>query len=208
MYKIYINDTPLFLVNPEMVHDKSLNFSQKLVARYNGKPKFLLHYIDMLEKTDRYDAVVIFHHKVKKLFKDFKSLYKRINAAGGVVYNEHDEILMIYRRQFWDLPKGKIDPGESKKAAAIREVQEETGIQDVKIEKRLTKTLHTYRLENGKRILKYSYWYLMRTSEMELTPQTEEDIEKAVWIKKQNFISSKKMAYSSIMDVLQRLDAI
>ena len=208
MYKIYINDTPLFLVNPEMMHDKSLHFSQKLVARYNGKPKFLLHYIDMLEKTNRYDAVIIFHHKVKKLFKDFKSLFKRINAAGGIVYNDNDEILMIYRRQFWDLPKGKIDQGESKKAAAIREVQEETGIQDVKIEKRLTKTIHTYRLKNGKRILKYSYWYLMRTSEVELIPQVEEDIEEAVWIRQEDFISSKKKAYGSIMDVLLSLGSV
>ncbi|MFT5164970.1 MAG: 8-oxo-dGTP pyrophosphatase MutT (NUDIX family) [Saprospiraceae bacterium] len=206
MYKIYINDTPLFLVNPEQLHDKSLNFGQKLVARYNGKPKFLFHYIDMLEKTDRYDAVIIFYHKEKKLFADFKSLYKRIDAAGGIVYNDNKEILMIYRRQSWDLPKGKIDPGESKKAAAIREVQEETGITDVKIVKRQTKTLHTYRLENGNRVLKYSFWYLMKTSEQVLTPQAEEDIEEAVWIRPGDFIASKKKAYGSIMDVLLNLE--
>lgn len=205
MYKIYINDTPLFLVNPAQIEDKSLNFGQKLIARYNGKPKFLLHYIDMLEKTDRYDAVIIFHHQVKKLFKDFKSLYKRINAAGGIVYNDKKEILMIHRFQYWDLPKGKIDPGESKKVAAIREVQEETGIKEVKLGKRQAKTLHTYRLDNGKRVLKYSYWYLMETNEHALTPQAEENIEEAVWIRPEDFIASKKKVYGSIMDVLLSL---
>jgi len=58
MYKIYINDTPLFLVFTEDLLDNSLKFDQKLVARYSGKPKFLLQYIDMLEKTDRYDAII------------------------------------------------------------------------------------------------------------------------------------------------------
>ncbi len=205
MYKIYINDTPIFLVNPQQIGDKSLNFDQKLVARYNGKPKFLLHYIDLLEKTGRYEAVIIHHPDKKKLFQDFKGLYKTIKAAGGVVYNEQDEILMIYRRKSWDLPKGKIDKGEGKKEAAIREVQEETGLKEVNIVKRLTKTLHTYRLKNGKRILKYSYWYIMKTSEYVLTPQAEEDIEEAVWLKYNDFINSDKKAYNSIMDVLSAL---
>ena len=208
MYKIYINDTPLFLVNTDFVNDNSLNFDQKLVARYVGKPKFLLPYIDLLEKTDRYEAIVLHYNKPKKLFKDFKSLFKRIDAAGGVVFNDSSEILMIYRRGSWDLPKGKIDPGEGKKEAAIREVQEETGITEVEIVKRLTKTLHTYRLDNGKRILKYSYWYIMKTSESGLHPQAEEDIEEAIWIQPKDFMDSKKKVYGSIMDVLMSLETI
>lgn len=205
MYKIYINDTPLFLVNTSFLTDKSLNFDQKLVARYNNKAKSLLQYIDMLEKTDRYDAVIIHHAQEKKLFKDFKSLYKKIKAAGGVVYNDRKEVLMIYRRNFWDLPKGKIDPGESKKQAAIREVQEETGLQELIIVKRLMKTLHTYRLKNGTRILKYSYWYIMETPEHDLIPQAEEDIEEAVWRRPSEFLASQQKAYKSIFDVLQKL---
>ncbi len=206
MYKIYINDTPIFLVNTEFLSDKVLNFEQKLVARYNEKPKFLLQYIDMLEKTDRYDAVIVHHSDEKSLYKDFKSLYKRIDAAGGVVYNDQSEILMIFRRGFWDLPKGKIDSGESKKEAAIREVQEETGLKEVSITRKLKKTLHTYRLSNGQRVLKYCYWYLMKTSESGLIPQAEEDIEKAVWIKRDDFLESGEKAYRSIEDVLIALN--
>ncbi len=206
MYKIYINDTPLLLVFTENLLDNSLKFDQKLVARYSGKPKFLLQYIDMLEKTERYDAVIIHHPNVKKLWKDFKSLYKRIKAAGGVVFNERKEILMIYRMKTWDLPKGKIDPGETKKEAAVREVQEETGLNEVNLVNRLTKTLHTYRQRDGRRILKYSYWYVMETQEELLTPQAEEDIEEAVWISKEDFLGSKKKAYPSILDVLDSLE--
>lgn len=206
MYKIYINDTPIFLVNTTNLQDKCLNFDQKLVARYIGKPKFLLQYIDLMEKTDRYDAVIVHHSDEKALYKDFKSLYKRIDAAGGVVYNHRSEILMIYRRGSWDLPKGKIDPGEGKKEAAIREVQEETGLNEVQIIAKLGKTLHTYRDRKGRRILKFSYWYRMETPELELLPQAEEDIEEAVWIGTEDFLKSGKKAYNSILDVLHLLE--
>lgn len=206
MYKIYINDTPIFLVNTENLSDEMVKYDQKLVARYTGKPKFLLQYIDMLEKTDRYEAVFIHYSTVKKLWKDFKSLYKRIKAAGGAVFNDKGELLMIYRMKTWDLPKGKIDPGETKKEAAIREVQEETGLVSVHIVKRLMKTLHTYRRKDGTRILKYSYWYLMTTKDKVLTPQTEEDIEEAIWIKKDEFLASNKKAYPSILDLINSID--
>jgi len=89
---------------------------------------------------------------------------------------------------------------------AIREVQEETGLNEVTLVKRLTKTLHTYRRKDGRRILKYSYWYIMETLEKDLTPQAEEDIEKAVWISKEDFLASKKKAYPSILDVLNSLE--
>ena len=179
---------------------------QKLIARYTGNPKFLLQYIDMLEKTDRYDAIVIHHSDTKKLFKDFKKLFKRINAAGGVVYNIEGEILVIYRLKVWDLPKGKIDQGEKKKQAALREVREETGIQDVRIWRKLTKTMHTYRLENGKRILKYTYWYVMNTTDSQLIPQAEESIEEAKWINPREFIDTKLKTYGSILDVISLLN--
>lgn len=207
MYKIYVNDTPVFLVNTSEASKFAADFDQKLSARYMGNPKFLLQYIDMLEKTDRYDAIIIYHTNTKKLFKDFKRLFKRINAAGGAVFNPNNKLLAIYRLKYWDLPKGKIDEGEKKKKAAIREVQEETGIQDVKIVRKLNKTLHTYRLENGKRILKYTYWYVMKTSDTTLIPQTEEHIEEAKWIEPEGFINKGLKTYGSIRDVISSLSS-
>lgn len=203
MYKIYINDTPLLLVNTKDASESGKKYDQKLVARYAGKPKMLLNYIDMLEKSKRYDAIILFHEQEKQLFKDFKSLYKRIDAAGGLVFNNDEELLFIYRRGYWDLPKGKIDPGEKKKAAAVREVMEETGLQKVEIISKYKKTYHTYRLKSGKRVLKYTYWYLMQAFDFDLVPQAEEDIEQAVWMSKKAFVDKGLESYGNIMVLLE-----
>ena len=127
MYEIHINETPLILIqNDELVTD-SLDTARNLLIRYNGKPRSLMSPIDMLEKTQRLDSIIIYHQDIAQLKADFESLYKIHEAGGGVVVNERKEILTMFRRGVWDLPKGKIDKGETKEAAAIREVQEETG---------------------------------------------------------------------------------
>ncbi len=202
MYKIYINETPLFLVNDQaaaLPHSSD----QLLVAHYPGRSKFLLHYIDMLEKSNRFEAVYLLHKNVKQLFKDFRHLYKRINAAGGLVLNPAGEALLIYRRGHWDLPKGKIEKGERKRVAAVREVMEETGIEELEIVGKLGKTMHTYRLAGGRRVLKYNYWYMMKsTQQTGLHPQVEEDIEQVVWMPVSQALAGARPMYGSIRDVL------
>lgn len=136
------------------------------------------------------------------------STYTIIEAAGGVVFNEYNEVLLIYRRGFWDLPKGKLEHGEKKKECAIREVEEETGITGIHITKKLSlfyngkkTTYHTYRQKN-KPILKPSYWYIMQTHKQDLTPQTEEDIEQAIWVPKSELHKYYNTCYAAIRDVL------
>ena len=202
MYKIYINDTPLFLMNTQEQRNMLLPTNNNLIGRYVGKSKSLLTYIDMMEKSRKFDAVVIYAEHDEKLVEDFNSLYKMIEAAGGIVFNEYNEILMIYRLGYWDLPKGKIDKGENHEDAAIREVGEETGIKQIELGALLTETYHTYKNEKGKRILKRTYWYLMKTRKQELIPQTEENIEIAEWISIKKFQAENRLAYKSIMDVL------
>ncbi|MDX1940772.1 MAG: NUDIX hydrolase [Saprospiraceae bacterium] len=200
MYKIYINETPLILAETSEV-TQFQSTEKALVARYLGKPKFLFHYIDSLEKAKRFDSVTLYSDDLAQLFRDFASQYKIIEAAGGVVFNSNGEALLIFRRGFWDLPKGKIDPGETVEAAALREVQEETGLQQLTLKSKLAETYHTYK-EQKKRILKRTYWFEMETNEMNLTPQTEEDIETAVWQDITNFLSSDPTIYASIHEVL------
>jgi 8-oxo-dGTP pyrophosphatase MutT (NUDIX family) len=137
------------------------------------------------------------------MLADFHSLFKQIPAAGGLVLNDKKEILAIYRRKSWDLPKGKIDAGETIEEAAIREVQEETGLHRLRIIRALPASFHTYRLPTGKRILKKTSWYLMETSDEKLTPQTEEDIEKAVWNKPRDIIAGNYPMYKTIREVVQ-----
>lgn len=201
MYKIYINETPLFLASKnefEKLHINGLN----LTVRYAGKSKQLLQIADMLEKTGRFQSVVLYHEDLKKLWSDFKERYKVVKAAGGLVYNENGEILVMFRRGTWDLPKGKIDPGETKKVAAVREVEEETGIGDIVRGKKILKTFHTFK-QKDKRILKVTYWYKMTAPNQKLTPQTEEDIEKCEWVTPDDFLENYGPIYGNIREVVQ-----
>ena len=205
MYKIYINDTPFILIDTKALPASPLNDEKNMLARYTGNHRMLPNYIDMLEKNTRFDSLTLFSGNYDKLVADFKRHYTIIEAAGGLVLNEENEMLFIYRRGSWDLPKGKIDEGEDPPTAAIREVQEETGIQNVKITQSVGETWHTYRTAKGKRILKKTYWYLMQTTDRELTPQTEEDIEIAEWINKDDFLASAKKAYNNIIEILRKV---
>jgi len=202
MYKIYINENILELRDTEDI-EKGLSTNDSLIAPYSGKKKTILSYIDMLEKTNRFKLVVLHHSNVKKLWKDFKSLCLIIKAAGGVVENEHEKILLIFRKGHWDLPKGKMESKEKKKQTAIREVEEETGVKDLKLGQIITKTFHIYKIKNQKRVLKKTYWYRMNAPEQPLVPQEKEDITKAEWHKPEKISDPKTKTYKSIIDVLE-----
>ena len=201
MYKVFINETPLILINTEGVLPEWKNDDNILVTKYLGKKKFLHNYIDLLEKSKRYHKVVIFHNNLDEIWHDFTSLYKTIEAAGGVVFNEKKEVLFIYRLSFWDLPKGKIEKGEVPEEAAIREVQEETGLVYITLSDHIINTYHTY-IHKEKRVLKKSYWFKMDTLDWQLTPQYSEDIEKAEWVNLSQFLTDSPKTYNNILDVL------
>ncbi|MFK7771477.1 MAG: NUDIX hydrolase [Saprospiraceae bacterium] len=204
MYKIYINGTPLFLTSTKDFPNLKLPGENFIKMRYIGKKKFLHNYIDLLEKNSGFDAIVLHSVDLEKMWNHFTSIYKIIEASGGVVKNEQEEILMIYRLGFWDLPKGKIEDGETKEAAAIREVQEETGLQNVDLQDYIHTSYHTYLSKKKKRILKVSYWYTMKTTESDLTPQAEEGIEQAIFTNLKSFFSEPKKIYGNILDVLEK----
>ncbi|HKK75092.1 MAG TPA: NUDIX hydrolase [Saprospiraceae bacterium] len=203
MYKIYINETPLILAKLNKQEDLPPSGPNKLVNRYPGLAKMILNYVDMLEKNRQFDYVYLYSEDYDQLVADFKSHFRLIEAAGGLVFNQDEEILAIFRRGSWDLPKGKIDPGETPPVAAVREVQEETGLQKVSLGEHLIDTYHTYRLKSGKRVLKRTYWYLMRSSKQDLIPQTEEDIEKALWIGPEAFLKEEHPMYNTIRHVVE-----
>lgn len=203
MYKIYINNIPLILISKI---DKELYKPSKpeiISGTYLGKPKFFFPYIDMLEKQHHADKEVIIQCKdVLKAYNDFASLFKVIEAGGGLVKNQEGKVLVIFRRGFWDLPKGKMDPGENIIQTAAREVKEETGIIDVEVKRHLITTYHTYRTAKGKRILKVSKWFKMRTTSKQLIPQLDEDIERAEWVDLKTFLAKERKIFNNILDVL------
>ncbi|MDB4297171.1 NUDIX domain-containing protein [Flavobacteriaceae bacterium] len=109
-------------------------------------------------------------------WKHFKTNFQVREAAGGLVFNEDDELLWIYRFDKWDLPKGHIEKGESKEIAAIREVEEECNVTDLTIKKPLETTYHVF-MHKGITVLKVTYWFLMDTTyKGALVPQVEEGI--------------------------------
>lgn len=203
MYKIYINEIPLILIDRDLLSYKDQEDPNILVGKYTGKIKHLLQYIDLCEKgSPDLKKVVIFSDNFKTLKKDFLSLFVINEAAGGLIQNEKNEFLFIYRRGFWDMPKGKLEKGETKKQTAIREVNEETGIKNITIIKKLGVTKHVFKNKVGIRIIKKSYWYLMKSPKQTLKPQATEDIEEAVWMTMNDFLSSKTPIYKNILDIL------
>ena len=140
---------------------------------------------------------------IEENWKDFCSKFIMIEAAGGLVFNKDGDILMIFRNGKWDLPKGKLEIGESVEECAIREVEEESSIVGLYITEKIIETYHTYSLK-GEEILKRTYWYKMRTNfDGELSPQIEEGITKVSWIDKDQISEKIKNSYGNISDVLK-----
>ena len=132
----------------------------------------------------------------------FKDMHKFVQAAGGTVSDERGRLLVIRRLGIWDLPKGKVEKEEDIQHAAVREVQEECGLVEVRSTEPLTSTWHTYE-RKGKQHLKRTDWYLMEASSTEaLTAQTEEDIEDVRWMDRSEVQTMKADTYPSLLPVI------
>lgn len=146
--------------------------------------------------------VAIIHPDPNEVLKELENSLVLIPAAGGLVINEQGELLLMKRRGFWDLPKGKVDDGETLEQAAVREVQEETGLQAVFLGEFLTTTYHGYLLKN-QRCLKPSHWFWMKvTGKPVVSPQIEEDITEIIWISKEEVEDYVPMALPTVRDLL------
>lgn len=203
-YTIYFGDKPVFLCNniDDALKDY-LHHPETVLIDEVSRPalKAMLHEI---EKKELHSGILV-SNNLEQLKHDFFHLFTIVEAAGGVVGNSHTEVLLIHRRGIWDLPKGKIDQGESVEAAALREVKEETGLRQVTIEKQLLTTYHTYHAF-GKFILKPTHWFSMIAQDPEnLMPQTEEDITEVRWVKKNELSAYLPFTFASIRDVLKSI---
>ena len=134
-------------------------------------------------------------------FSEFCSHFHEIPAGGGLVRNKEGKYLLIYRHRLWDLPKGKQEPDEKIEDCALREVEEETGLHNLRIGERICTTHHTYQVF-GEKILKHTYWYRMYDdAEESLLPQEEEDITGAKWVEKECLPDYLEGTYPSIVEV-------
>jgi len=136
-------------------------------------------------------------------WESFCATYKLIKAAGGLVYNDTNQLLMIFRDGKWDLPKGKLEVGENIKQCAIREVKEECGVSGLIITQQLQETYHTYEI-NGQKILKRTYWFEMKSSfKGNLTPQNKEGITVAVWVDEQDIAEKLENSFGNIIELFK-----
>ncbi len=200
--KIYFNDKPLYLCdefNEEISnyahHDDAVFIDEFSSAAVNS----MIH--EMCQQ--KVHAGIFYHEKLEALKKAFWKKFILILAGGGLVQNEKEELLLMLRRGKWDLPKGKLDKGESLEQCAVREVKEETGLVSVKLKKFLLVTYHTYD-ESGKHFLKESHWYRMAADgNQKLIPQKTEQITKLQWTSEKEIMALVKNTYPSIQDVIK-----
>jgi 8-oxo-dGTP pyrophosphatase MutT (NUDIX family) len=197
-YKIFINGKPLYLSKKGVVE----NLPEKtLRATYTGSKKWILPHLQELENSQKYDCVLLEYHDLDRLWADFMAIFEVIEAAGGLVFNEKNELLVMFRRGSWDLPKGKIDDGESVAEAAVREVREECGLENIRLDEPILTSFHTY-FQKNRRVLKPTHWFRMFSNDQNLVPQTSEGIEKLVWVEPKNWIAAENNVYPNIRDVI------
>jgi 8-oxo-dGTP pyrophosphatase MutT (NUDIX family) len=199
---IYFGEKPVFLCDnlireiEEIRHHPDAVYIDELSTSAINS---LLHEID----KPQFHAGIIINENFEKLKKAFFKHFKLVQAAGGLVKNKDGEILLIFRRGKWDLPKGKLDKNETILDCAIREVKEETGLTKIKAGKAIDITYHTY-TEFGKHILKESHWYMMYVKGEEiLTPQVEECITEIRWVKKDDLKSYMNNTFPAIAGLLK-----
>jgi 8-oxo-dGTP pyrophosphatase MutT (NUDIX family) len=189
MYKVFVNDKPLFLTNE--------------IQKETDFQLFLLESIDIRQLVikifqNKISKAYLYHPDEKEILRTLKSKLRVNKAGGGLVYNPKGEVLFIFRNGKWDLPKGGVEKGEKNKAAALREVEEETGVSGLEPVKKLQKTYHIFK-RNGAYKLKITHWYEMKTDfDGTLFPQAEEGIEKAEWLNPEQIKEALKNSYQNI----------
>jgi 8-oxo-dGTP pyrophosphatase MutT (NUDIX family) len=172
MYKVFVNESALILTN------KLSDTENSKYYLLNGSA--INEAIDSLARN-KMEQAYIYHPNHEEILKKFTKKIPLVVAAGGVVTNKEGKVLFIYRKDKWDLPKGKVDKGETLEEAALREVEEETGVQDLKIENFLRTTYHVFK-RNGGYKLKEVHWFAMKTTyKGPLVGEWEEGIEKVKW---------------------------
>lgn len=189
MYKVFVNDKPLFLTNKI---SKETDFQLFLLESVDIKQLIIKIFQNKIHKA------YLYHPDEKEIMKTLKAKIPVNKAGGGLVYNKKGEVLFIFRNGKWDLPKGGTEKGETIEDTAMREVEEETGVNQLRITNKLQKTYHVFK-RNGVFKLKITHWFEMQ-SDFEGIPQgqLDEGIEKVAWFKPEDIPEALKNSYENI----------
>lgn len=197
MYKVFIQNNSLSFIDSNQINDFNGIFLFEQFAM--AQKDYVLSLVSLPNPNSNFYIV---SEKPIQAMSDFFNTYERVEAAGGIVVCQ-SKVLIMKRNGIWDLPKGKVDSGESLESAAIREVEEETGISNLKIDQKLINTFHTYSTY-GPDSIKKTAWFLMETTDFgTLVPQLEEGITEVVWAKSEELDTYFADSYASLKEVIK-----
>ncbi len=189
MYKVFVKDIPIIL-----------STEKNIGKLYTSIPLKYARFKKLIKKINNGKLLYVnlYHKNEEKLEQFLRKKLPVVEAAGGLVYNNKREILFIYRNGKWDIPKGKIEKKETHQQAALREVEEETGVKGLEVKRYIATTYHVFR-RNGQFKLKITYWFEMFTNyDGPFTPQTNEGILKVKW---KNFEKTQKALKDSYENI-------
>lgn len=199
LHKIYFEKRCIIICRPD-----DLALSDPNSVEYHLGARIDLHaLVGMFRSTATLQRIYIPTEDTADTYRRLCAEFREVNAAGGLVCNRRGDYLLISRNGLWDLPKGHQDPGEDIRTTALREVQEETGVDKLKLRELICVTDHCY-IRDGVWHLKHTWWYdMLYTDPVNLTPQREEDITKAAWVALSSLPPYLKNTYPSIQEVFR-----
>ena len=199
MRKIYLEKRSIIICS----EDDSVMSDPNAIRFSMGDGCGLHAMIGLFEVSDTLQRIYIPTDDVEDTYRKVCAEFLEVNAGGGLVENRRGDYLLIKRNGLWDLPKGHQDPGEDISVTALREVQEETGIEELELCGLICITDHCYK-RNGIWHLKHTWWYRMLDRKpLDLIPQMEEDISKAAWVAKSSLPPFLQNTYPSIVEVFR-----
>ena len=199
MHRIYFEKRCVVICGPE---DQSLS-DPNSVEFHAGESLGIDTLVKMFEASTSLSRIYIPSKDTDGTYRRLCAQFREVDAAGGLVSNRRGDYLLINRNDLWDLPKGHREAGEDIELTALREVQEETGVDELELRSLICVTDHCY-FRDGMWHLKHTWWYdMLYTNPVDLTPQREEDITKAAWVAKSSLPPFLKNTFPSIIEVFR-----
>lgn len=197
MYKVFVDQRPIYFQKSQMLKS---NLPERFLPEL--KTELFSEFQEYLKNRDITTDLFISNDLPWDELKNYFKHFEWIEAAGGIVQNtQTKKLLFIQRFGKWDLPKGKIENQETPEEAAIREIQEECGLQNMTITNTLSPTFHAY-FAYGKHWIKKTHWYQLETEETKVEGQTEEDITAVKWLDYSELVEAKKNTWGNIKELL------
>ena len=194
----YFNDKTIIITDSELMQ---IEIPKKIYVCKNYFETAFSELTQIIFETET-ELIFIQATNFEKVKTDFINRFTVIEAAGGIVEHSANGLLFIFRRGKWDLPKGKMELNESAEICAEREIEEETGVNNLHRIGKLTDTFHFYE-EKGKIILKISHWFHFKTNfDGNLIPQIEEDITAIQWVDDNDLNIQLTNTFQAIKDVV------